>query len=329
MTYPTPADLPFRVGALLYTPALREGVADKLEKNAYPCLSSLALCLEDSIRDSALAQAEQAACRTLAQLREKRIPPERLPLIFLRIRSPEHMARMHAMLGADAALVTGYILPKFDLANGRAYLRTLERLPRQDGWAPYVMPILESRMIAEVGTRRHALLHLKELLDEAGSAVLNVRVGGNDLSNLYGLRRTASQSVYDIGVIRDVLMDILNVFTADYLVSAPVWEYFGRDPDGAWAEGLRRELALDRMNGFVGKSAVHPAQLPLIRDSLKVSRADYEDALGILHWEAGELGVAKSRDGSRMNEVKCHGRWAARVRALGDLYGFREEAAPV
>ncbi|NLI21470.1 MAG: HpcH/HpaI aldolase/citrate lyase family protein [Clostridiales bacterium] len=329
MTNPTTNDLPFRVGALLYTPALREGIADKLEKNAYPCLSSLALCLEDSIRDSALAQAERAACRTLAQIGEKRIPPERLPLIFLRIRSPEHMAHIHAMLGADAELLTGYILPKFDLANGHEYLRTLERLPRRDGRPLYAMPILESRMIAEVGTRRHALLHLKDLLDAAGPAVLNVRVGGNDLSNLYGLRRTAAQSVYDIGVIRDVLMDILNVFTADYLVSAPVWEYFGHDPEGAWAEGLRRELALDRMNGFIGKSAVHPAQLPLIRESLRVSRADYQDAAGILHWGSAELGVAKSLDGSRMNEVKCHGRWAARVRALGDLYGFREEAAPV
>ena len=48
------------------------------------------------------------------------------------------------------------------------------------------------------------------------------------------------------------------------MLSGPVWEYFGEDLQGAWAEGLRQELALDRLNGFIGKTAVHPAQLPII-----------------------------------------------------------------
>ena len=150
-------------------------------------------------------------------------------------------------------------------------------------------------------------------------------MGGNDFCNLYGLRRSVRQTIYDIGVVRDILVDILNVFSVDYIVSGPVWEYFGNDPDGDWAKGLRRELELDRLNGFVGKTVIHPSQIPLVAESLKVSRSDFEDAEHILHWEDNTLGVAKSADGSRMSEVNCLGRWADRVSALGRIYGIRED----
>ena len=120
-------------------------------------------------------------------------------------------------------------------------------------------------------------------------------------------------------------MDILNVFAADYVVSGPVWEYFGADAEGEWARGLKKELELDLLNGFIGKTAIHPSQLPVIFNSLKVRPADYQDALNILGWQKDGLGVAKSADGSRMNEVKCHGKWARKIIMLGDIYGFQED----
>ena len=155
--------------------------------------------------------------------------------------------------------------------------------------------------------------------------ILNVRVGGNDFSNLYGLRRGANQNIYQIGVIRDILIDIINVFAADYVVSGPVWEYFGTGLSEPWATGLQAELSLDCLNGFIGKTSIHPSQLPLIYESMKVKKSDYEDALSILGWDPSKLGVEKSSDGSRMNEVKCHGKWALRIATLGDIYGIREE----
>ena len=155
------------------------------------------------------------------------------------------------------------------------------------------------------------LLRVKRILDSQRDRVLNIRVGGNDFCNLYGLRRSAHQSIYDIGVIRDILMDILQVFAADYVVSGPVWEYFGPDAQGS--------------EGFVGKTAVHPSQLPVICEEMQVSREDYEDARQILGWTGEGLGVAKSAKGSRMNEVKCHKKWAERICKLAEVYGVREE----
>ena len=171
------------------------------------------------------------------------------------------------------------------------------------------------------------MLHgIKEILDSMKEFVLNVRVGGNDFSNLYGLRRQVDTTIYSVGVIRDILVDILNVFARDYVVSGPVWEYFDDKKGFDWLEGLLQELKLDRINGFIGKTAIHPSQLPHIYDSLKVSHTDYEDARQVLLWDVEKLGVVKSADGSRMNEVKTHRRWAERTKILGDIYGIRDEA---
>jgi len=325
MTSKERQELPYRVGGLLYTPALRAGIADKLGGGACPDLTSLAFCLEDTVRDEALERAEEELREELARL--ARLPEEKLPLLFVRVRTPDHLTHVHGLLGEWERVLSGYILPKFDLTNAEEYVRHMEMFNRGRACPLFLMPILESRMIADLSTRNETLSRLKAVLDGASELVLNVRVGGNDFCNLYGLRRRADQSIYELGVVRDVLADILNVFAADYVVSGPVWEYFGSDPGGAWARGLRRELELDRLNGFVGKTAIHPSQLPLIRESLQVRREDYEDALRLVNWREESWAVAKSASGDRMNEVKCHTRWARRILLLAGIYGLREEGA--
>lgn len=316
--------LPYKVGGLLYTPATNESIAEKIENNCIPFLTSIALCLEDSIRDEALGEAEAGLCHTLEMMVRRKIPREGMPLIFVRIRTPEHMRHIHTLLEPYYDVVTGYILPKFDLSNCDAYLDAITEINADRDDPVFVMPILESKMIADMENRACVLRKIKAAIDSIREYVLNVRVGGNDFSKLYGLRRAVDQNIYQIGVIRDILTDIINVFAADYVVSGPVWEYFGTDDGAPWAEGLKAELALDRLNGFIGKTSIHPSQLPIIFESMKVRRCDYEDALSILGWRSETLGVEKSADGSRMNEVKCHEKWAQRIVKLGEIYGILE-----
>ena len=316
--------LPDRVGGLLYTPAINVGIADKIEQKVYHCLTSMAFCLEDSIQDDALEHAEQELKKTLTAIKCKNISEEDLPLLFVRIRNPQHLIHVNDFLGDTTDILTGYILPKFDLTNGADYINNILLINKNRKKPLYIMPILESKMIADIEGRTHTLLNIKSYLAKANDYVLNVRVGGNDFSNLYGLRRSVTQNVYQIGVIRDILIDIINVFAADYVVSGPVWEYFGAE-NGTWSDGLCKELELDRLNGFIGKTAIHPSQIPHIYESMKVLKADYEDALKILNWNPSEYGVEKSADGSRMNEVKCHTKWATRIAILGEIYGVREE----
>ncbi len=319
------AKLQYMVGGLLYSPAINIGLAEKIENNFFHCLTSMAFCLEDSIRDEALEESEIELCNTLEAISKREIPGDRMPLLFVRIRDPEHMRHMHEMLKAYYNVVTGYILPKFDRSNCYEYKDIISAINGELENPLYIMPILESKMIANIGNRIPTLLEIKAVLDSMREYILNVRVGGNDFSNLYGLRRAADQNIYQIGVIRDILMDIINIFAADYVISGPVWEYFGTDLSGQWAIGLKNELSLDRLNGFIGKTAIHPSQLPLIYESMKVKKSDYEDALSILGWKSSTLGVEKSSDGSRMNEVKCHGRWALRIATLGEIYGIRDQ----
>ncbi len=312
----------YRVGGLLYSPAINQGVAQKILDKVWADLTAVAFCLEDSIQDDALESAEQGLKSTLEALAP--MSEEERPLLFVRIRTPEHMRHVHVVLGDTERMLTGYILPKFDLSNAQAYKELILSFNEGVDKPLYVMPILESGSISDVYTRYSTLAGLKLILDSIKKYVLNVRVGGNDFSNLYGVRRASNQTIYEIGVIRDILVDILSVFSREYVVSGPVWEYFGTDSEAAWATGLREELRQDRANGFIGKTAIHPTQLPLIAESLKVTRADYEDALRILHWHAGQYAVAKSADGSRMNEVKCHGKWAEKIAILGDIYGIKD-----
>lgn len=314
-------DYPYRVGGLLYTPALTENIAEKLISHSISNLTALALCLEDSISDDSLEQAEIQLKRTLITLKDS---GAELPLLFVRIRSVEHLEKIHTFLGEAESIITGYVLPKFDLTNCESYCQKIREYNVGRKNRLYIMPILESKTVADIGNRVDILWTIKHHLDAVHEYILNVRVGGNDFSNMYGLRRTETQNIYQIGVIRDILVNIINVFASDYVVSGPVWEYFGTDDSQPWAIGLRREIELDQLNGFIGKTAIHPSQLPIIYESLKVRRCDYDDASSIVNWSSGGLAVAKSQDGQRMNEVKCHYKWAQRILMLAGIYGIRE-----
>lgn len=301
-------------------PANKPGMAEKLVLGKIRGFTSAALCLEDSIADDGLSQAENELKHTLEDvLRLAEKTGRELPLLFVRPRTPEHLEHIHAFLGDAAMALTGYILPKFDLTNADRYCEIIPKLP---GKHFYCMPILESRQIADIATRQQSLYAIREKLDAIGDHVLNVRVGGNDFSNLYGIRRGVGQSIWQAGLVRDIFVDILNVFSMDYVVSGPVWEYFGDDEAAPWAEGLRAELEMDMLNGFVGKTAIHPAQLPVINRALQVHPADLSDARQILGWTDKSLAVGHGE--GRMNEVKCHSCWAKRIVALAEIYGVKE-----
>ncbi len=320
--------LKFKVGALMYTPALKEGVAEKLKSLDYQYLSSLAFCLEDSIVDEALDLAEKTLKATLKEIKEI-TNKEILPLIFIRVRTPEHLLKIYNLLKNDLDVVTGFILPKFDLSNAEDFLKNMDKI-NQDYKVKkiYCMPILESEGIVPLETRVSTLIGIKKLVDQYNEYVLGIRVGANDLCNYYGLRRNVDTTIYDIEVIKNILIDIIAVFSRDYVVSGAVWEYFSDSNNldfKLWSKGLEKELEMDRLNGFFGKTAIHPSQLQIIQKSLRVSKSDYDDALNILKWESGSFGVEKSKNSSRMNEVKCHTKWANKIRVIGEIYGVKDE----
>jgi citrate lyase beta subunit len=315
--------LQYKVGALMYTPALNTKIGEKIVNRFFPELDSLCLCLEDAITDNGVRNAEDQLIKTLKYIFEHK--KEDLPLLFVRVCGAAQFERLSQLLGDLLGILTGVIFPKFDLSNAAEYCSLTGRINAQLKKPLFMMPILESRDVINFESRDHSLIGIRKLLDGCKDLVLNIRVGAMDFCNFYGLRRPINQSIYDIRIVEKVLSDILTVFADDYIVSAPVWEYYDDGSgDKKWLEGLENELRLDNANGFVGKTVIHPSQLPVIRKWLKPLRTDFEDAKAVLDWRGGQLGVMKSCGGNRMNELAVHRKWAQKILHLAEAYGVRE-----
>jgi hypothetical protein len=219
----------------------------------------------------------------------------------------------------------------------------------------YAMPILETAKIMQKETRMEELMSIKGLLDRFKDNILNVRIGATDFCGLYGIRRSADTTVYDIAVLRDCISDIINVFQrfdSPYVVSGPVWEYFSAkkrmlkpqlrqtpfrerygDEGLKWRaklidehmDGLIQEILMDIANGLTGKTIIHPSHIKVVQALNVVSYEEFIDANNIIEAATGEVGVMKSNFANKMNEIKPHYYWAKKTILKSQLYGVLHE----
>lgn len=338
--------LALALGATLYSPGTRPTLADDARRAATIGATSQVWCLEDAIPHAAVASAQANVVAQLRRLHAQGATAE-LPLLFVRVRWPEQLGEIAAAAGPATALLTGFVLPKFAPGpSGKAWLEALRAAQETSGVQLYAMPVLEHEDLAYLETRREHLLGLRALLDSARDDVLCVRVGGTDLGGLFGLRRDRETVIWDVAVVRDALADVLNTFArrGDYQVSGPVWEHFDTG-DRLFRTQLRatpfernrvvrlrdrllrhdvdellREVSLDRVNGFSGKTVIHPTHVSVVNAMHAVTREEYDDALSVLaSREAG--GVVRSPSGGKMNETGPHGLWAEQVAARAAVFG--------
>ena len=186
----------------------------------------------------------------------------------------------------------------------------------------YMMPIYESPSIIDLRNRIDILYLLRDSLARIEDLILNIRVGGNDLCHMFGFRRHANESIHSIRPVSDIFSDIITVYGMDYVISGPVWEYYAGD---SWKEGLIQEIREDRLCGFIGKTVIHPSQIPVVNRAYQVSRNDYLDARAILNWNADSASlVAGSKTRERMNEYKTHLNWAKKTVYLSEVFGITE-----
>lgn len=311
----------YQVGPLLYCPANQHNIATSIISNRFGTGYSLCLCLEDTINDKFVSEAEQTMINSLHTIAEARPTCDfYLPKIFIRVRNPCQIVKLINAMGDLKKLIYGFNIPKFNLQNFNGY-----RIALEDAicYKPDLMfmPIIESPDMANMRKRVDFLCNLKDSIRAYEQYILNIRVGGNDISHLYGLRRNWTQTIYDVKPVASALTDILSVFATDYVVSGPVFEYYNGP---YYADSLARECSLDVAAGFIGKTAIHPNQLPIIKEALKVTKEDYDDAKAIMGWDMNASFVAGSSQKNRMNEVKTHTNWAKRTIALGDYYGVKD-----
>lgn len=315
--------LQYSIGALLYCPANNDSVAQSVISERFGKKYSLALCLEDTIGDSFVEEAENIMISSLRKIfSENQTRNFFIPKIFIRVRSPKQILRLTEKLQDEIQLVKGFILPKFSLENADKYLDTVKAVNKSTAHQFYIMPIFESPDIINLNDRYDILYTLKEKLDAVEDIVLNIRVGGNDLCHKFGFRRSSYQSIHEIRAISSILSDIVTVFGMDYVISGPVWEYYGGKN---WKEGLQKELSDDRLCGFVGKTVIHPNQIEIVNSAYMVSKKSYNDALLIMGWDKNSNSlVCGNSNNERMNEYKTHYNWAEKILFLAEAFGIKD-----
>lgn len=313
----------YSIGALLYCPANKLSIADSVINEKFGTKFSLALCLEDTINDNFVEEAEHILLRSIHEIYagcQNQI--FYLPKLFIRVRNPQQIVRLTKTFGQSLELITGFIIPKFSPSNAREYIQAMINANEISSGKLYMMPIYESSSMIDLRNRIDILYQLKDILSSVEELVLNIRVGGNDLCHLFGFRRHSDESIHRISPIANIFSDIITVYGTDYVVSGPVWEYYS---GGQWETGLILEIADDKLCGFIGKTVIHPRQISVVNRSYQVSRDDFNDAHSILNWDQNSNGyVAGNLAKERMNEYKTHSNWAQKILYLAEAFGIKE-----
>lgn len=342
--------LQYCLGATMYMPGTKD-ITSKLLDGKLAGLTSFVMCLEDACPKEKINEAEKNVHNMLdkltAAIDEGKLSSDNLPLVFVRVRNIGQFDDFAAQLTKhQLRCLCGIVFPKFSAANGRLYFEKLRELNYKFSENLYGMPIIENTEVAYKETRISELLGIKIVLDSYRSLVLQIRVGGTDFSSVFGVRRGVDYSIYDIMTVRDCLCDIINIFgrNNDYVISGPVWEYFRAPKELMFDElpshglddylmkrlpivnqeidGLLREVILDKANGFVGRTVIHPTHIKYVNALNAVTKEEYEDAVMILGNTEG--GVVKGTGSNKMNEIRPHTNWASKIYNRARAFGVIE-----
>ncbi|MFK4689675.1 HpcH/HpaI aldolase/citrate lyase family protein [Streptomyces pristinaespiralis] len=338
------------LGATLYSPATRPKLADDVLKQAGRGVVSMVLCLEDSIDDAEVVDGEANLVRQFADLDARGVE---VPLLFIRVRTPEQIPDLVRRLGPSGRLLSGFVLPKFTDERGVPFLEAIVTAEAAGGRRLFAMPVLESPELLHLETRTEALTGIARTVDKYRDRVLALRLGVTDFCSAYGLRRSPDMTAYDVRIVTSVIADVVNVLGRSdgtgFTITGPVWEYFRsqermfkpqlrRSPflEGRAEElrttliehdldGLLREIELDRANGLMGKTCIHPSHVLPVHALSVVSHEEFSDAQDILRPERGGGGVLRSAYTNKMNEVKPHRAWAERTLLRAEVFGVAKE----
>ncbi len=336
--------LALALGATLYVPATRHDLAATILRRADAGVTSMVVDLEDAVADDEVEAGIRNAVAALDDLAARGPAPM---LLFVRVRTADGIDRIARLLGPGAAVLAGFVLPKFSADTGRRFLESVGGASELLGRHLYAMPVLESTGIVHRETRDRELDAVATLLAEHRAKILAVRIGATDMCGAFGIRRDRDLTIYDVRVVADVIADIVNRFGrtdgTGFVITGPVWEYFAdhermfrptlrttpfvehdavmfrqqlvsRDLDG-----LLREIALDHANGIQGKTVIHPSHVAAVHALSAVTHEEYEDAIDVLGADTG--GVRASGYRNKMNERRPHRSWAQQTLLRASVFG--------
>ena len=144
-------------------------------------------------------------------------------------------------------LLAGVVLPKFDGTNACAYLDALAEHSEL-----LIMPTLETRDVFSASAME--ALRDMVLAHPVRPRILAMRIGGNDLMALLGIRRPPAKTIYET-LLGPVISQLVTTFRPYGLpLTAPVCDAYS-------TLSILEQVEPDLMNGLLSKTAIHPNQV--------------------------------------------------------------------
>lgn len=127
---------------------------------------------------------EENLVRQLTDLAER--SGDDVPLLFVRVRTPEQIPDLVRRLGPAVRLLSGFVLPKFTEERGMPFLEALAAAEATSGRRLFAMPVLESPDLLYRESRVQTLEGISRAVDKYRDRVLALRLGVTDFCSSYG-----------------------------------------------------------------------------------------------------------------------------------------------
>ena len=274
----------------LFVPASRPELFAKAMASAADALS---FDLEDAVDESRKAEARAQLGAYL-----KGLPPNTGKTIIVRVNgldTPHFEPDIEAIVGTGVDIVN---LPKPDSAEDvRACASYLAKVERKARVEPIdVMPNIESpralRLAAEIAS--------------ASPRVCGLQVGWGDLIEPLDIDR------YNPAVIETLLLQV-RIAAGE----AGVWTYDGAFANIKDTDGYRREAQCSRRLGYIGKSCIHPSQVPIANEVFRPTDEEIAHSLKVV--EAAQVNAEKGVGAFTVDGRMVDAPFIRRAEAILDL----------
>lgn len=297
------------LGASMYVPATREinnliDIANKNKSNIN--LRSVIFCTEDAV-------AENDVEKSIENLQEMLNNTKKINgfLKFIRVRNESVFEKILKLDNIEK--IDGFVIPKFTKENYLIYKEKIKKNYNLDKFKEnfYIMPTLETKCVFN----NNEMLSFAQKLsndDLYKDNILCLRIGGNDLLNIIGLRRSKTRTIYE-SPLGNTISNLVTIFKPyGFNLSAPVCENIDNK------ELLSNEVPLDLEYGLFGKTAIHPDQIKIIENFYKPTESEVKMANMILD---NNTPVVFSMNGV-MCEKTVHTNWAYEILYREKVYGI-------
>lgn len=238
----------------------------------------LSFDLEDAVDESMKDQARQELARFLRELK-----PGHGKTIIVRVNglsTPHFRADIEAIAGAGLDIVN---LPKPESADDvKACAAALDKAERG-------LKVIPASILANIESPK--ALRLAAEIATASPRVVGLQAGWGDLIEPLDIDR------YNPAMIQAVQLQI-RIAAGE----ANVWAYDGAFANIQDSEGYKREAEGARRLGYLGKSCIHPTQVPLANAVFRPTDAEIAHSLKVVEAarEAKEKGVGAFTVNGRM-----------------------------